>query len=218
MNHLVKSEFYKLKYTRMFWFLISLLGIYASAVVIIRAVYMKEMTGMQVLSSTIGADSNNMQYFPTILAGIFICKEYQTGVLKNVVSSGNQRSTVLLSKLVGFIVGAMIISIVVPICTWIEVPIFVGHISLPSDGSLLMYMLRVLCFTSLFSAEFVSFILYISVILEDAAKVVGFLSLFFMMKDFLFLGLGTKFHIVATIYKHSILNYVWHINDVTMTN
>jgi ABC-2 type transport system permease protein len=116
-NH-IRSELFKLRKNRSFrsltLILLALAILYPllivfdgdSGVIKVNEFYMH---------SSLGVNNDIIKLIPCFLAGFFISCEYSIGTMKSIVASGNRRIRLYFAKLMVFSIGAIIISLIVPI-------------------------------------------------------------------------------------------------------
>lgn len=115
MLNLLKVEFYKLKTSKSFCF-IMLINLLQIILVYSFSENFKFMTGKQSFAYIFNIQSG---LFLNILLGIFasdyIVTEFSSGYIKNLISYGHKRISIFISKSISYYIGTVIISFIAPL-------------------------------------------------------------------------------------------------------
>lgn len=220
MYNLIKAELFKLRKDRAFRTLVLIIAILSLAYPLLyyfdsSSEGSPQMTGAQFLFNFITGNNLIIKFSVAVLAGFFIASEYSTGVMKTIASSGNERAKLFAAKLIGFSFGAMIISLVFPIVSTIEVSLLSGYGHLP-EGATSSFIPRALGLTLLYTTAFASMGALFTVVLTDSGKTIGFSMVFFLMIDTILVGIGTKIPFFTTLYDYSIFKLSGHIGKPSL--
>jgi ABC-2 type transport system permease protein len=210
MGNLLKTEWYKLKKDRSFRFLTWMLV--AAAVLFPLIEFDNGASGLPTVKdyyreSILGPHANIVKLIPSILAGFFITSEYSMGTMKSIVSSGNSRFRIYSAKLIVFSIGAIIISLILPIVMTGSSAIYFGFAEMPEWT----YYLQTLGLIILYGAAFASIMAIFSILFTDSGKTIGFLLLFFVFADWPLQMLAAKVPLFETILNHSIFKLIYDI-------
>ncbi|UHA58533.1 ABC transporter permease [Metabacillus litoralis] len=210
MGNLIKSEGYKLRKDRAFqlltWMLIAISFLFpllefdreGSALPIVNDYYRNEILGVH---------TNIVKLIPSILAGFFITSEYSMGTMKSIASSGNSRMRIYFAKLAVFTVGAILISLILPMIMTGASAIYFGFDDMPEWT----YYLQTIGLIILYSAAFASIMAVFSILFTDSGKTIAFLLLFFMFVDWPLQVLAAKAPFFEPMISHSVFKLVYDI-------
>ncbi|MFD2881708.1 ABC transporter permease [Paenibacillus rhizoplanae] len=142
MYNLIRAELFKLRKDRSFLVLLLIIALLSLAYPLLYYVDNKtggkpQFTGAEFLIKFVASNGYVIKFSVAALAGFFIASEYTTGVMKSVASSGNDRGRLYTAKLIGFSAGAMVISLIFPLVSLIEVSMISGFGQLPEGVSAL---------------------------------------------------------------------------------
>ena len=213
MGNLFKSELYKLKKDRSFLLLTILLVIVSICYPLL--IVFDEGAGLIKISdfyqSTV-LNGNNyvIKLAPCILAGFFISNEYSIGTMKNIGASGNSRFRIYFAKLMVFSIGAIIISLILPIVMTGVSALYSGFHDMPELG----YFVKTIGLTILYAASFSSLMALLATILTESGKAIAFMLLFFLLFDGILYGLSTLIPIFELVLKYSIFDLLLKIVNV----
>ncbi|UVI33424.1 ABC transporter permease [Paenibacillus spongiae] len=218
MNNLVRSELFKLSKDRSFWSMFVILIAAAVSypmlvyfVLNIESVSIKELYTAVALE---GANTYIVKFVPCILAGFFISSEYSIGTMKSIAASGNSRMRIYLAKLMGFAIGAVIISLTFPIVMPAVGTLFYGINDMPG----LDYIVQTIGLTILYALAFASIMALAAISFTDSGKTIGFLILFFSLFDSILYMLSQKFIVIETIYHYSVSRLLLDIGKFNLGN
>lgn len=210
MNNLVRAEWFKLRKDRSFhaliWILLVLSLLNTANAIYGRVFHVDEFYAGEVL----GINFQIMQLIPCVLAGFFISGEYTMGTMKSVVSSGNSRTRVYLAKLIVFMVGAMILSVLPLIAMTGSGAIYAGFTGLP-DGA---FYFQTVALTALYAAAFGSIMTLFATLFTESGKSIGFSLIFFMFFDELLHMLSGKFAFLEPVWNYSVFKMQYDIANV----
>ncbi|TYP74121.1 ABC transporter permease [Paenibacillus methanolicus] len=215
MYNLIAVELFKLRKNRSFWTLLIALTALSLAYPIMYYVDHQssgepQFTGAEFLVTFIASNAYAIKFGAAALAGFFISNEYATGVMKTIASSGNTRGRLYTAKLTGFAIGVMLVSLVFPIVSTVEVTLLSGFGHLP-EGSSEWFIPRVLGLTLLYTAAFAAIGALFAVILTDSGKTIGVSMIFFLMIDIVLSGIGSKVEFFGKVYDYSIFKLIGEI-------
>ncbi|MCA1035732.1 ABC transporter permease [Bacillus infantis] len=217
MGNLVRTEWYKLKKDRSFRFLSWML--LAAAVLFPLLEFDNGATGLPAVSdfyreSILGPHANIVKLIPSILAGFFITSEYSMGTMKSIVSSGKSRLSIYSAKLIVFSIGAVIISLILPVVMTGASAVYFGFDGMPE----LFYYLQTIGLIILYGAAFASIMAIFSILFTDSGKTIGFLLMFFIFADWPLQVLAAKVPFFEPILNHSVFKLIYDISIVNSLN
>ena len=163
------------------------------------------------LDPILSTHTNIVKLIPSILAGFFITSEYSMGTMKSIASSGNSRIRIYFAKLTIFSIGAMIISLVLPLFMTGASAIFFGFTDMPD----LTFFLQTIGLIMLYAAAFASIMAVFSIMFTESGKTIGFLLLFFMFVDWPLQVLAAKFPSFEPIVMNSVFKLVYDIINIS---
>ncbi|PFG05271.1 ABC transporter permease [Bacillus sp. es.034] len=210
MGNLFKTEWYKLKKDRSFRFLTWMLV--AAAVLFPLIEFDNGASGLPTVKdyyrdSILGPHANIVKLIPSILAGFFITSEYSMGTMKSMVSSGNSRFRIYSAKLIIFSIGAIIISLILPILMTGSSAFYFGFDEMPGWS----YYFQTLGLITMYGAAFASIMAIFSILFTDSGKTIGFLLLFFVFADWPLQMLAAKVPMFETILNYSVFKLIYEI-------
>ncbi|MGG1638358.1 ABC transporter permease [Paenibacillus sp. NRS-1760] len=217
MYNLIRVEFFKLRKNRSFWTLLIALALISLAYPLLyyfdhRSNGETQFTGAEFLVTFISSNVYAIKFGVAVLAGFFICNEYSTGIMKTIASSGNTRGRLYAAKLTVFAVGAMLISLVFPIVSTVEVTLLSSFGHLP-EGTTILFIPRALGLTLLYTAAYAAIGALFTVILTDSGKTIGITMIFFLVIDIVLAGIGSKVEFFGMLYDYSIFKLVGQIGE-----
>ncbi|SDM81339.1 ABC transporter permease [Sediminibacillus halophilus] len=201
MGNLMKTEWFKLRNDRSLWVLTGIIIAYAVLQTMMDRLDGGELAQLNDYYQYYALSFNEqiVSYIPCILAGFFITSEYSRGTMKSLASSGNNRTRIYYAKLVMFSVGAIIISITMPV-VMTAISTIAGF-----PGSLdWSYYLQTIGLTILYAAAFASVMAVFSIMFTDSGKTIGFLLLFFMLADTLLGMISSKLAFLKPVHDNSV--------------
>ncbi|WP_368652817.1 ABC transporter permease [Ornithinibacillus sp. 4-3] len=217
MGNLIKAEWYKLRKDRTFWFLILLL--IATSIFYPLLIIFDEGAELIKISNFYQSDLLNANIYvikliPCVLAGFFISKEYSSGTMKNIVSSGNSRARIYFAKLIVFSMGAVIISIIIPIILTGSMAVYLGFPDMPEWS----YFVKTIGFFILYAAAFASLMTFFATILTDTGKAIAFMIIFFQMAEGILTTIAEYIPYFEPLVENSIFYLLWNIEIVASLN
>jgi ABC-2 type transport system permease protein len=217
MGNLLRTEWYKLKKDRSFRFLSWML--LALAVLFPLIEFDNGASGLPAVSdyykeSILGPHANIVKLIPSILAGFFITSEYSMGTMKSIVSSGKSRLSIYSAKLLVFSIGAVIISLILPVVMTGTSAVYFGFDSMPE----ISYYLQTIGLIVLYGAAFASIMAIFSILFTDSGKTIGFLLMFFIFADWPLQVLAAKVPFFEPILNHSVFKLIYDISIVETLN
>ncbi|MNC26848.1 ABC-2 family transporter protein [compost metagenome] len=213
MANLLKTEWYKLRKDRSFLFLtVMLLGI---AVLFPLLEFDNSGSGLPTvknyyLNNILSIHTDIAKLIPSILAGFFITSEYSRGTMKSICSSGHDRIRIYTAKLIIFSAGAIIISLILPICMTGASAVYFGFNEMPEG----MFYFQTIGLIMLYVAAFASIMAIFATIFTDSGKTIGFLLLFFMLVDWPLQVLAAKVPFLEPVIDHSVFKLVYSIVNI----
>jgi ABC-2 type transport system permease protein len=217
MGNLLRTEWYKLKKDRSFRFLSWML--LALAVLFPLIEFDNGASGLPAVSdyykeSILGPHANIVKLIPSILAGFFITSEYSMGTMKSIVSSGKSRLSIYSAKLLVFSIGAVIISLILPVVMTGASAVYFGFDGMPD----ISYYLQTIGLIVLYGAAFASIMAIFSILFTDSGKTIGFLLMFFIFADWPLQVLAAKVPFFEPILNHSVFKLIYDISIVNTLN
>lgn len=213
MGNLIRAEWYKMGKDRSFWFLIFLLAaisiFYPLLIVFDKGAEFITLSNFY-QSDLLTANNYVIKLFPCILAGFFISKEFSSGTMKNMVSSGNSRARIYFAKLIVFSMGAIIISLILPLLLTGTTAIYLGFPDMPEWG----YFAKTIGFIALYAAAYASLMALFAIVLPDSGKAIAFMIIFFQISESLITTLAKYVPIFENLPNHSIFLLLWNIENV----
>lgn len=224
MTNLIRAELFKLKRNRSFWVIavivtgVSLLLHY----LVIIDWWMMENTNFAHVNL---GKFNALLPFTTLLffnlivsalAGFFISIEFSaSGVIKNEVISGNKRSHIFLAKFIVFSLGAVLITVIIPLLLGILLVVLFGHGELLNSDAI-SYLGRAFGLFILPFLGYVALMTLFAMITEDSGKTIIFSILFtivmFAIEKF---SLPT---VIEVLYEYSIFHQLSQVFSPVMTS
>lgn len=223
MTNLIKAEIYKLLRNRTFWVLV---GTITGLSGLLHALVLTEwwqLSGTEFdeagLSEFNALSSFTLPLFFNLiistLAGFYISTEFgQSGVIKNQMLSGNKRTHIYMAKYLVFSVGALILTIILPLVMAIMLVMLFGQGEL-LNGENLAYLGRSY---SLFTFQFLSFtaiVLLIAVATEDSGKTILF-TLLLSIVMFVFEKFGSE-PLIKMVYENTFFSQFSEAFKYTLT-
>lgn len=115
MFNLLKVEFYKLKTSKMFYFIV-FLNLLQAIIVYALSEKLKLMNGKELLSYMLFIQSYlALGILTGVFASDYIVTEFTSGYIKNLISYGHRRISIFISKSIVYYVGIIIISFTAPL-------------------------------------------------------------------------------------------------------
>ncbi|WP_181350203.1 ABC transporter permease [Thalassobacillus sp. CUG 92003] len=214
MGNLIKSEWFKLTRDRSFRVLTGLL----IAVAILFPLL--EFDGGDLglppvkdyyLNNVLSVHADIVKLIPSILAGFFITSEYSIGTMKSIASSGNSRLRIYFAKLTIFSVGAIVISLILPIFMTGASAVYFGFNDMPEWA----FYFQTVGLIALYGAAFASIMAIFATLFSDSGKTIGFLLLLFLMVDWPLQVLAAKVPFFEPIISHSVFVLIYDIVNVS---
>ncbi|WP_188455128.1 ABC transporter permease [Virgibacillus oceani] len=217
MGNIIKAELYKLRKDRSFW-LLTLLLVVASIIYPLLIVF-DEGTELFKLSDfyqskLLSANNYVIKLVPCILAGFFISKEYSFGTMKSIVSSGNSRIRIYFAKLVVFSIGAIIISLIVPVVLTGTFALYFDFQNMPE----LDYFLKTIGLIVLYAAAYASMMALLATLLTDSGKAIALMLLFFQVSESIMFQFADLIPVFEFVPNYFIFNLVWEIINASTFN
>ncbi|MDG5473176.1 ABC transporter permease [Jeotgalibacillus sp. ET6] len=220
MGRLLKAEWYKLTKDRSFRFLTWMLLIAAVLAPLVE--FDNGAPGLPAVKdyyveSILGPHANILKLIPSILAGFFITSEYSMGTMKSMVSSGNNRISIYSAKLFVFSLGAILLSLILPIIMTGTSAVYFGFESMPEWS----YYFQTIGLILLYAAAFASIMAVFSILFTDSGKTIGFLLMFFVFVDWPLQLLAVKVPSFEPVLSHSVFKLIYDIsivNEVSSTD
>jgi ABC-2 type transport system permease protein len=113
MSNLIKVEFYKLKTSKIFRVILTLMLIQS---ILCPILFSSSMTGKQVLIQVFAAQEFLSLYIIIgVFAAYYIGDEFSSGCIKNLSAYGHKRRHIIIAKSIAYYVGIAIIGLISPI-------------------------------------------------------------------------------------------------------
>ncbi|KKE80332.1 MULTISPECIES: ABC transporter permease [Oceanobacillus] len=223
MTNLIRAEMFKLQRNKTFWVL--LLTIIVLSTLLHYLIIIDWWQINETSFDTAGLSELNALSIFTVplffnlivstLAGFFISIEFsQSGVIKNQVISGNKRSTIFMAKSFIFSLGAIVVTILIPLVTAIILVILTGHGDI-IDSSNLMYLGRAYGLFTLQFLGYTAIIMLLSIITDDSGKTI-IISILFTIVMYAVEKLS-KPPLIEMVYENSIFQQFSEVFKYTMT-
>ncbi|MCP3029494.1 ABC transporter permease [Halobacillus sp. A5] len=214
MSNLIKSEWFKLTKDQSFRVLTLLL--ISVAVLFPLLEFDNTDTGLPTVSeyhlnNVLGIHTDIIKLIPSILAGFFITSEYSMGTMKSIVSSGNSRGRIYFAKLSMFSVGAVILSLLLPLFMTGASTVYFGFAGMPD----LAFYLQTSGLIALYGAAFASIMAIFATIFSDSGKTIGFLLFMFLLVDWPLQVLAAKVSFLEPIINHSVFRLIYDIVNIS---
>lgn len=201
MLNLLKAEFHKLKTCKILYLILGLMVIQSIAVPIYSS-NLRIKSGKEILLLEFP-----MQQFLVLIMviGIFSCfitEDFNSGVIKNLISYGHKRRNIVISKSIAYYTGVIIISFIHPILITIINTVMNGYGEAFTLNSFLL-ILRVVLFMILIYTAMASIAVLIAFISTNMVITMAlYMSLDFIIR--LGKGLSMKKEAVRVIYEKTI--------------
>ena len=125
MLNLLKSEFYKLKTSRIFQLILTLMVIQS---ILCPILFSRSMTGKEALIQVFAAQEFLVLVMLIgVFAATYIGDEFNSGCIKNLIAYGHKRRDIVIAKSISYYVGIAIISLTSPILITIINTIINGY-------------------------------------------------------------------------------------------
>jgi ABC-2 type transport system permease protein len=178
MNNLLRAELFKLGKNKVFWTLTIIVTVVFAllhSLIVVGWWKMDNMfaeAGLELFASLALATAPFyfMQFLST-LAGYFVANEYTTGVVKNIVMSGNRRSHIFLAKFIVLALGSVLLVVVCPLFVIIGGKLLFGLGGM-TDPSTLGYLARAMGLFLVHLLAVVALLMLIAQLAEDSGKTI----------------------------------------------
>lgn len=223
MTNLILAELYKLKRNRSFWgitVIVTGVSLLLHYLVMIDWWIMDNTNFMQVGLGKLNALSPfiTLLFFNLIvstLAGFYIAVDFSpSSVIKNQVMSGNKRSHIFLAKFLVFSLGAVLITIFIPLIIGLLMVLLLGHGDILNNVGLL-YLARSFGLFLLPFLSYIALIMLFAVVTEDSGKTIIF-SILFTIVIFVVEKLPMS-SVIEFLYKYSIFQQFSDVFTPIMT-
>jgi ABC-2 type transport system permease protein len=134
--------------------------------------------------------------------------------MKSMVASGNSRMRIYFAKLIVFSIGAILISLILPIFMTGSVAVYLNFRGMPELG----YFLRTNGFIVLYAAALASIMALFSTIFTDSGKTIGFLLMFFILIDSILYALSSKFSFFEPVFNYSVFKLAGDISQLSLSS
>ncbi|MFP5115851.1 ABC transporter permease [Bacillaceae bacterium C204] len=213
MGNVIKSELFKLRKDRSFrtltWLLIAVSVLYPLLMVVDDGPTLVNVEEFY-MYNIIGGNNYIVKLVPCILAGFFISSEFSIGTMKSMVASGNSRIRIYFAKLIVYAIGAIVISLILPLVLTGASALYFGFSHLPE----LSYYLETVGCIALYAAAFASIMAIFSTIFTDSGRTIGFLLLFFLLFDSILYILSNKISFFEPIFNYSVFKLLLDIVNI----
>lgn len=222
MINLIKAEMFKLQRNRTFWALIATVAVLSTILHYLVIIDWWQMHGTVFdragLSELDALSTFTVPLFFNLivstLAGFFISIEFSSsGVIRNQIMSGYKRSHIFIAKFLVFSLGAIVVTILIPLIAAFIILFAQG------DGLKLSHALYLGRAYSLFTLQFLAFaaiIMLLAIMTSDQGKTI-ILSILFTIVLFAVDKLS-KPPLLETVYENSIFYQFSEVFKLTMTN
>lgn len=216
MLNLLKAEFHKLKTCKTFHLILSLMVI-ASIAIPIYSTNLRIKSGKEILLLEL---AQQQFLFLIIVIGIFSCfitEDFNSGVIKNLISYGHKRSNIVISKSISYYTGVVIISFIHPIFLTIINTVMNGYGEVFTLNSFLLVLrvalLMILIYTAMAS---------IAILIAFISRNMTVTMVIYMLLDFIVRlgkGLSMKKEAVRVVYEKTIFAQpeIAVINNITFS-
>lgn len=210
MFNLIKCEFFKLRKSMAFYVLLGtqiLLSIFATVLSIVMADNITNAStksalyGINALISTL-SDTSLIMILGSILAGIFICSDFENRTFQGAISSGNGRGRVLLSKVLVYFAALSIISIPYPVIYSVVMTITNGF-GAPIDVTMCYKVVGMFLSTFVINASILSVAVLCAFVIKKSGAVIGISIGLLALGGNIFIGLGNFSQIVSKILPYT---------------
>lgn len=221
MNNLLRVEFYKLIRSKVFWTLVGVIIFGLFLLMLISWMAYNELlvsndsfevtvddtediNGFTMLTESIKAPSVFMIILlVTVLGAFLISTEYSTGVIKNIVSIGYNRSQIYLAKLIILSLGSIILSLIIPVISSIYAMLFFEIGELP-DLETVVSSIKYILLTCLFVISITSIVVLFAMTLSGRGMTLVVSFVFYLLVNNGLGFLANQFKIFADIQTYSI--------------
>ncbi|WP_411843868.1 ABC transporter permease [Salinicoccus sp. HZC-1] len=180
MNNLMRAELFKLRHNKSFWTIL-LFSVGLSALLhylVITDWWMMQNTPFDAAGLS---DFNALSMFVIplyfnlmtgTLAAFFISTEFgNSGVIKNQIISGKNRSLIYLAKYIVYTLGAVIIAVLLPLLVGVMLNLVMGNGDI-FNGETVTYLVRAYLLFILQFAGYAAFITLLAILTEDSGKTI----------------------------------------------
>lgn len=150
------------------------------------------------------------------LAGFYISNEFsESGAIKNQIISGSKRSHIFLAKYLIFSIGAIVVTIIIPLMTVLVEVILLGQGEILTTTNML-YLVRTYGLFILQFVVYTAILVLIAIVTEDSGKTIIF-SILLTITMYI-IDMANNLPIISTIYKNSIFYQFSEVFNYSMTN
>ncbi|MHA7966692.1 ABC transporter permease [Paenibacillus sp. CAU 1782] len=213
MGNLLKSELYKMYKEPSLRLLFLTFLITASLLTVFLHVFSPEdrgVTGMTGLSNALQINIVLTKFSLAVLGGFFLSREHGLGTMKLSAASGHGRGRIYAAKLVAYLTGVVLLSLMFPLICTLGGTLLNGFGSFP-DISGGVYALRSIGFTILYGAAFGTLVAVFAIGTRMSGITVGAVMLFLLFFDSVSQWLASQWALYKTLYEHSIFHYFMDI-------
>ena len=217
MGNLIKAELFKLRKDRSFWTLtLILMGIAILYPLLI--VFDGDGAHTKVnefyMYNIIGTNNYVTRLVPCILAGFFISSEFSMGTMKSIVASGNNRIRIYFAKLIVFTIGAVSVSLILPLFMTAASAFYFDFNSMPE----ITYFFRTVGLIALYAAALAAIMALFAKIFTDSGKTIGFLLIFFILIDSILFALSAKFSWFEPVFNYSVFKLLADFSQLSLSS
>lgn len=210
MNNLLMAEMFKLRKNKSFWVILLISALFSLLLhyLVITDWWMLGDTPFKAAGlSDLDALSTFAVplYFNLMvgsLAAFYIATEFgSSGVIKNQIISGKERSMIYISKYIIYTLGSVIIAVLIPLLAGIILNLVMGNADI-FNGENIVYLFRTYLLFVLQFAGFTAIITLLAILTEDSGKTIIFSVLFTILM--FAVDKMPIFNIIEIIYDYSI--------------
>ncbi len=210
MFNLIKCEFFKLRKSMAFYILLGttiLLAIIGTVVSIVMAGNItntsikSSLYGINVLISAL-SDTSLIMILGSILAGIFICSDFENRTFQGAISSGNGRGRVLLSKVIAYFVALSILTIPYPAVFSVGMTIFNGF-GAPINVVMCYKIAGMFLSTFVINASMLSVAVLCAFLIKKSGAVIGISIGLLAIGGNIIVGLGSLSPVIGKILPYT---------------
>lgn len=213
MGNLLQSELYKMYKDQALRLLLLTFLITAVLLTVILHVFSPEgrgVTGLTGLSNALQLNIVLTKFSLAVLGGFFLSREHGLGTMKLSAASGYGRVRIYAAKLVAYLAGVVLLSLLFPLVCMLGGTLLNGFGSF-SEVSGGVYALRSLGFTILYGAAFGALVAVFAIGTRLSGITVGAVLLFLLFFDSVSQWLSSQLAVYKTVYEHSVFHYFMDI-------
>lgn len=175
MLNLIKCEFLKLKKSIAFKVVLAIICVYGTMMTITNIIQVTPITPINGISAFLFAlaeQSSIVVIIGAVMAGIFICADFENRTIQSTIACGHSRMTLLISKAIAYFVAMALIMVPYPVIMSICISIHSGF-GTPLSFGILLNMLASMLSIILINTVALSVCVFIAFTIRKSGAVIG---------------------------------------------